>query len=179
MKWLGRAGTAVVALVILGGLGWWLYGRRDGAGRTRASVELNRPAATVWEWVHSPAKAKLWVSGVVDIRSETPGATGVGAKEIWVIQDPNVPTERIELQSEVVALDPPRSAKVKVAVENIFVGLVEYRLVPLGADRCRLEYDSRTEYLQWLAMLAEPVVTREAQSKIEGDLARLKQLVEK
>jgi hypothetical protein len=52
-----------------------------------------------------------------------------------------------------------------------------YDLIESG-DGTFFSYACISRYEHPLARLMEPVVTREAQKKIEGDLARLKSLVE-
>jgi carbon monoxide dehydrogenase subunit G len=178
MKWLLLIGGGLVALIILALIILKLLGLRSDAGRVHHAVEINRAPAQVFRWINEPERLKQWISWLVEIRP-VPGApaAGVGAKEIFVMNDPNM-KQKIEMESEVTAHEPDRKVSVKIQAAMGFTGTADYLLTPIGEGKTRLEYDSRFEYHHWMAALFEPLVTPQAKAKLEGDMATLKRLVE-
>jgi carbon monoxide dehydrogenase subunit G len=178
MKWLLRIGGALVALIVLAIVVLKLMGMRTDAGRIRHTVEIDRPPAQVFRWLNEPERVKQWISWLVEIRPVQGAPTsGVGAKDVFVMDDPNM-KQKVELESEVTAFEPDRKISVKIHAAMGFSGDLDYILTPVGEGRTRLEYDGRYQYHHWMASLFEPLVTPQAKAKLEGDLAKLKQLVE-
>jgi len=176
MKILKLVAAVVAAIVVLSSMTLFALSRRADAGRNVAAVEVNRPAEHVFRYLTEPEKVKAWVSWLVEIRST---GQGLGAKDTWIMEDPNANGERVSMDAPVVEWDSPRAITVDITSPMGFTGKQTYRLVPLGDGRTRLEADGRFEYGPWYWQLLEPLVTPEAQKKLEGDLARLKQLAEK
>jgi Polyketide cyclase / dehydrase and lipid transport len=83
---------------------------------------------------------------------------------------------RVELEAEVVGLDPPRLLAVHL-VSDVFDATSTSRLEPSGTGT-RLRAEIETTYTARAARLLAPAVTRHAQRRLEADLARLKTLVE-
>jgi hypothetical protein len=102
--WLigGLVGLVAIAVAVL-----FIAGLRPGAGRTRSDIEIARPPEVVWTWITEPARVKQWVSWLVEVREDPQGTDGVGARDIWVMDDPNM-KQRIEIPSVVTAYDKPR-----------------------------------------------------------------------
>jgi carbon monoxide dehydrogenase subunit G len=65
-----------------------------------------------------------------------------------------------------------------MSTPGAFEGTEIYRLTDLGNGRTHLEVISRYHYTMWVAQLFEPLITPAAQKKMDGDVARLKSLVE-
>ena len=178
MKWvlyvalglLAIVGLAVVALLVIGG------GR--GIGRFETSVDVARPAPVVFAWVTEPTRLKSWVGWLVDVRSLTPQTSGVGARNVWVMEDRNNNNQRMDLHTEVVRHEPDRLIETTVDVPEGFTGRVTYELEPLDANRTRLTYRATFQYHHWLAKLLEPVISRSARQKLVEDLERLKRQAE-
>ena len=167
--WPGSA-CAVGVLLVLGG------GR--GVSSHQTSVDISRPAPVVFTWITEPDRVKSWVGWMVEIRDLTPGTTGVGAREIWVMEDRNNNNQRMDIETEVTRLETDRLLEARLNVPEGFTGTVTYELQPLEGNRTRLIYRGTFHYQHWLAKLLEPVISRSAQQKLEEDLERLKQKAE-
>lgn len=166
----------LVALVVLAVGVLFVMGKRPDAGRMRTSIEIAQPPEVVWTWVTEPARVKQWVSWLVEIRNDTPGVEGVGSRETWIMDDPNM-KQRMEIPAVVTATDKPRSVSAHVGVTGMFEGDATYTLVPT-ATGTRLESDSRWRYTEPFARLMEPLVTQQAIAKERADFAHLKALAE-
>jgi len=178
MKWVaylfggvvGLIGLAVIVLLIMGG------GR--GESRLAASVEIARPPSVVFTWITEPERVKSWVGWLVEIQSLTPGNAGVGAREVWVMEDRNNNNQRMNVNTEVTRLEPNRLLETRLSALEGFTGNVVYQLQPIDANRTRLNYTADYKFEHWLAKLLEPVISRSAQHKLDEDVARLKQRAE-
>lgn len=176
MKWivygvgglLSLVGLAVVVLLVLGSRGSTLS----------ATVEIAKPAATVFNWVATPQKHKSWVSWLVDVQDLTPGNTGAGAKHVYVMEDRNNNNQRMDIASEVTRYEEARRLEARLEAKEGFTGTVHYELQPIDANHTRLVYTADYTFHHWLAKLLGPVIRRSAQQKLEEDLARLKQHAE-
>jgi uncharacterized protein YndB with AHSA1/START domain len=178
MKWLlyilaGLAGLVVIAVVALLALG----GGR-GRGEYGTSVDIARPAPVVFAWITEPQRVKSWVGWLVDIKSLTPDTTGVGAREVWVMEDRNNYNQRMDILQEVIRHQPNRLIETRLDVPDGFTGTVVMELEPLGESRTRLTYRASIQYHHWLAKLMEPVISRSAQQKMVEDFERLRQKAE-
>ncbi|MCU0622950.1 MAG: SRPBCC family protein [Gemmatimonadaceae bacterium] len=177
MRKIGIGVGIVVGLVVLAAGVLLAMGRRDGAGRNDASIEISRPPAVVYAWISEPAKLTQWVDWLVEVRQDPPGPDGVVRREVWVMDDPNTKA-RMELVSTMLRVDAPRFVSASVGLPGLFDGEVSYELTDLGNGRTRLDYRSHFTYGPWHYRLLEPLVTPEAQRKLETDLAALKRLAE-
>ena len=83
---------------------------------------------------------------------------------------------RFELETEITRYVPNEALQARITSKG-FETLSTYRLQE-GGGRTRLTSTLESKYSMILARLLAPIVTREAQKKLEADLARLKQLVE-
>lgn len=177
MKWVlyilaGLGGLLVLTVVTLVALG-----SRSSAGRFETTVEIAQPAPVVFEWISEPARLKAWVGWLIDVQQVTP-ATGVGSREVWVMEDRNNNNQRMDIQAEVTRHEANRLREARLNVSEGFTGTVTYELQPLDASRTQLTYRAAFKYDHWLAKLLEPVINRSARQKSVEDLARLKQLAE-
>jgi carbon monoxide dehydrogenase subunit G len=84
---------------------------------------------------------------------------------------------RIELEAELVEFDPPRAQTVKLT-GSAFEATSAQRLESVDGGT-RLTAVIETRYTALAARLAAALITRHAQSRLEADLATLKDLVER
>ena len=178
MKWVlyalaGIGGLIVVCVAVLLFLGGF-----RGESRLVATVDIAKPPGTVFPWLLQPEKLKSWVGWMVDVRSLTPGLTGVGARQVWVMEDRNNNNQRMDIASEITRADADRLLEAKVSAAEGFTGEVRYELESVDSNRTKLTYRATYKFEHWLAKLLEPVISRSAQQKLEEDLQRLKQQVE-
>lgn len=173
--WIGLGVVAGLVVVAVGAL--VIMGQRDAAGRNDTTIEIARPRDEVYAWITEPSKLTQWVDWLVEVRQDPPGPDGVVRREVWVMDDPNT-RQRMELESTMLRVERPRLVSATVGVPGMFTGEVSYELTDLGGTRTRLDYRSRFTYGPWLYRLIEPLVTPEAQKKLEADLAKMKRLAE-
>jgi uncharacterized membrane protein len=178
MKWLlyalaGIAGVIAICLIVL-----LMLGGMRGESRHVASIDIAKPVGTVFMWVTQPAKLRSWVGWVVEIRDLTPDHRGIGAKQLWVLEDRNHDNQRMEIASQVTRYEQDRLVETRVEAPAAFTGEVSYELQAMDASRTRLTYRAWYRYDGWLAKLLEPVISRSAQQKLEEDMQRLKQRAE-
>lgn len=163
----------VIALVVIGVVVLLALGGRQEAGRNTAAIQIDRPPAQVFPWIAEPDRLTQWIGGLVESTPLTDEGLKVGARSREVVV---VGKGRYEMETTVTDLEAPSRLVVAITSEGFKVD-ARYDLVESGSGTF-LSYASISRYEHPLARLMEPVVTREAQKKIEGDLARLKSLVE-
>jgi uncharacterized protein YndB with AHSA1/START domain len=178
MKWIMYLAVALVATVGLAVVALLIIGGGRGEGRFDTTIEIDRPAPVVFAWVTEAPRLKRWVGWLVDILELTPSIAGVGARNVWVMEDRNNNNQRMDIENAVVAHEPNRLLAARLDVPDGFTGDVRYELEALGPTRTRLTYRATFQYQHWLAKLLEPIISRSARQKLTEDLARLKQLAE-
>lgn len=178
MKWVLYALAAVVGVVLLAVIGLLIVGGGRGESTLATTVEIDRPAPVVFDWITEPPRVKSWLGWLVEIQPQTPGVEGVGAREVWVMEDRNNNNQLMNIQVATTRYDRDRLLAVDVSAQEGFKGTVTYELTPVSDGRTRLSYRGDYQFEHWLAKLLSPIITRSAQQKLEEDLARLKQLAE-
>jgi uncharacterized protein YndB with AHSA1/START domain len=178
MKWVVIILGGLVGLLLVAALVLWSLGFRDGAGRIAGSIEIDRPPAEVWPWIVEGEKVKQWVSWLTEVHDLTPDLEGVGSRVRWIMIDPNMNNQRVQIDAEYTAYQPATLSSVSLDSPGMFTGTGQYALTDLGAGRTRVDYLSEYRMSSWVWRLREPVVTPSARRKAEEDLARLKTVVE-
>ena len=171
MRVLGGV-LAVLFVVAAAYSGWALS--QDGVVVNEAKVEIARPSAEVFPYLVEPQHVKRWLGGLVESRPVNAPGSYVGARSVEVI---DVDGQRREMELEIVKLDPGRRLTVEVK-SDYFIAENEYRISELDGG-VALEYRSETRLAEpWLKLFA-PVLRGQIQSKVEEDLAKLENLVER
>jgi carbon monoxide dehydrogenase subunit G len=178
MKWVLRISGVFVALLVVAIAALFALGHRANAGQIHVSAELKASPEQLWPWLNESDKVKQWISWLVEVRQDRP-ATGVGTKQIWVMQDSNNGGKPMEIDGTFTEYLPPTRQTVQVSSAGTFDGQETYRVENLGAGKTRLDIDGSYHYSEWWAALLEPLITPAAEKKLRGDVARLKSLVEK
>jgi uncharacterized protein YndB with AHSA1/START domain len=176
MKWILRAVLGLAGLVLLAVVVMLIIGRRRDAGRLRYGIDIERTAPQVFRWVSEPEKLTQWVGWLVEVRA-LPGTDGVGGRRVFVMDDPNM-KQKIEIEVETVASEPPHLLAVRIHSKMGFTGETEYRLSETSPGKTRLEYVSQFRFHHWFARLMEPIVSSHARGKLVQDLERLKSRAE-
>jgi uncharacterized protein YndB with AHSA1/START domain len=179
MKWILRIGGGLIGVIALACVVLLVLGHRENAGRTTASTDINASPAQLWQWIDEPGKLKQWVSWVTEVRvpNDSPAA-GVGAKRVVVMKDENNGGMPMEIQSIYTKYQPPTEMDLAMSTPGAFEGTEIYKLTDLGNGRTHFEVTGQFHYSMWMAQLFEPLITPAAQKKMDGDVARLKSLVE-
>ncbi|MFN7962707.1 MAG: SRPBCC family protein [Thermoanaerobaculia bacterium] len=171
MRWLLYILGGLFGLIVLAVVALLIAGARANAGRLLYTVEVPLPPSAVWPWLTETEKLKQWIGWVDEIRPLNPEVQGVGARELFVMSDPNM-KGKMEMEVETTVFEPPHHVTVKVGVPKGFTGSVDYLLTDLGG-RTRIDYDGQFRYDHWFARLMEPLVTPQARKKVAEDLDRL------
>lgn len=178
MRWVMRIVIALVGLVATVVVVLFLVGLRPSHGKNSATIEIHRPAAHVWRYIIEDDLLKKWISGLVEIQSNTPGKPGVGTKlrlaDVYEGQ-------RTEMELTLTSYEPNQRMSFTIRSlgdpSNGFTENGDYVLVE-GDGHTRLTLSVQSQYYGFLPRLCEPLITPAAQKKLEGDLARLKNFVE-
>jgi uncharacterized protein YndB with AHSA1/START domain len=179
MKWILWIGGGLIGVIALACVVLLVLGHRANAGRASASADINASPAQVWQWLEEPGKLKQWISWLVEVRTPNgPVAAGVGAKRVLVMKDENNGGMLMEVVGVYTAYQPPTEMDLAMSTPGAFEGTETYRLRDLGNGRTHFEVAGQFRYTMWMAQLFEPLITPAAQKKMDGDVSRLKSLVE-
>ena len=132
----------------------------------------------VFTWITEPARMKSWVGWLIDVQSMTPGTEGVGARQVWVMEDRNNNNQRMDIQSEVTRYEPDRLLEAKLSAPMGIHGHGHLRDPAARRQSLEPEVPGTYKFDHWLAKLLEPIISRSAQQKLEEDLTRLKTMAE-
>jgi len=138
------------------------------------SVEVERPAAEVFNYATDPSRFHEWQQGVVSGSMQSRGAPAVG--------DRCVTTRRIggaerPATSEVVELNPPRTWAVR-GIDGPIRAQVDVCVESLTDQRSRLTIAVNFEGHGIGKVLVPLVVRRQARAEMPGNIARLKERIE-
>jgi uncharacterized protein YndB with AHSA1/START domain len=179
MKWILWIGGGLIGVIALACVVLLALGHRENAGRTIVSADINASPAQLWQWIDEPGKLKQWISWVTEVRIPNDSlAAGVGAKRIVVMKDENNGGMPMEIQGIYTKYQPPTEMDLAMSTPGAFEGTETYKLTDLGNGRTHFQVIGRYRYTIWMAQLFEPLITPAAQKKMDGDVARLKSLVE-
>jgi uncharacterized protein YndB with AHSA1/START domain len=131
------------------------------------------PTAAVFPWLADSEMRCRWMGALVESEALTNGPPREGSRYRDVFEDHG---RRLELEAELVEVDEPHTIVVQL-VSDLFEARISQRLEAADGGT-RLTAVIETTYLKLAARLLASVVTRHAQSQLEHDLARLKELVE-
>ncbi|HZN92747.1 MAG TPA: SRPBCC family protein [Myxococcales bacterium] len=168
MKWLlSILGVSVVGAVLaLVGLG-----ARDGRGRATAAVELQHPPSSVFPLLVQPPLRKQWQLGVVDISPTGDPTLRSGARSRVTLEAP----ERMEVEEEIRVVETDRRVLLQRSSSHPpFNQRLEYVLKDLGGGRTLLTVAVHTIYQGLAFNLAEPLLTRAAQSQLDLEIEQLR-----
>ncbi len=137
-----------------------------------AKITINCPIEEIFEFVTDVNNAAKWQSGIIEAKSTSNGATGVGSTYQYIVQ---VMGRKIETEGEVTAYE-PHSRYAWKSTKGPF---------PLSGGTV---FDATTEGVRvtdtvvaepgGFFKLAEGLLMKQQQSQMEEDLANLKQLME-
>lgn len=137
-----------------------------------AEIRISRPADAVAAYMFDPANDAAWISGISEAAAVGELPVGVGSR---VRRRASFLGRRIDYVMEIVGLDPGRRL-VMHAVEAPMPMDVTYEVDPAGVEsvaRVRVEGDAGGLY-----RLAGPLVSAQVGRSIDGDVRRLKRILE-
>jgi uncharacterized membrane protein len=149
------------------------FGRRrypPAVVRIDFTVEVERAAQEVFDYLTDLARLPEWQSSAVESRADGPLAEGVR-----IAERRRVLGREVENELEVTAFDPPRRLTLK-ALRGPVRFTVDHRLVEDG-DSTLVHVVAEAEPGAFMK-LAEPLLARTAEQELRSDFNRLKEIVE-
>lgn len=137
-----------------------------------AEIRISRPAEEVARYMFDPANDPAWISGISEAEPIGELPVRVGSR---VRRRASFLGRRIDYVMEVIGLDPGRRLAMH-AVEAPMPMDVTYEVEPAGQEsvaRVRVEGDAGGLY-----RLAGPLVSAQVGRSIDGDVRRLKGILE-
>jgi carbon monoxide dehydrogenase subunit G len=136
-------------------------------------VLVDRPIKDVFTFVSNPNNMSQWNSAVVSLQQSTPGAVGVGTKFKTVGE---MMGRRIEGEMQVAIYEPDTKCGFQLQAGPMQVNLtLAFKTVGTGT-KVSLNAQGNPG---GIFKLAEGVMTGQIKSMMEGNLARLKTVLEK
>jgi polyketide cyclase/dehydrase/lipid transport protein len=141
---------------------------------TSVSIEVERPAAEVFDYATDPTRFHEWQQGVVSGSMESMGAPEVGdhcrtTRRIGGSERPST--------SELVRLEPPRMWAVR-GIDGPIRARVDLAVEPLTDQTSRLTIAVDFEGHGIGRVLVPLIVRRQARAEMPGNLAKLKERIE-
>ena len=175
LKWLFGW---VFVFCLLAVLVIWIAGYRSNRGYFETSVLISAPQEAVYRALLDPEFTKLWVSGVSEIKTLTPGAVHVGTKRLLLEK---INRRDIEMLEEFTNLDPPNLIEYKTKALGSTFGQFEevgsYILEKEG-DSTLVTLTSQITYQGTLYRFLEPLLTYSLSQKFSQDQQTMKHLLE-
>jgi uncharacterized protein YndB with AHSA1/START domain len=141
--------------------------------RNEHSVEIDRPPEAVFPYLVEAEKRLRWMGALTEAEQVTNGPPGLGTRFRDVFESHG---QRFEIDAEIVEWEPSERLATRLRA-NAFESTGRQRLDRLDG-RTRLTSTVETEYRSRMARLMAGVITRHAQTQLEEDHARLKEIVE-
>jgi carbon monoxide dehydrogenase subunit G len=141
--------------------------------RCESTVTIAKPPAEVFPWLVDDDKVPQWMSGLDVYEPLEPGPLHPGSK---IRQELSVSGQHLRFELEVAELDAPRRAVLRFEGSG-FRAANEYT-VSEAADGARVSWVVNGETTSFKAKLIAPMVQAKLQEKHDGDLARLRALLE-
>ena len=140
--------------------------------RAEHSIVIDRPAEEVFDYLADASKLPTWQDSVESARQETEGPVGVGTR---VVETRRFLGRRLEQTLDVTTYERPRRLDLRV-VEGPVRYVVTHTLEPSGpGTRVDVAVEGETG---GFFKVAEPLVARQGRKQLQGDFAKLKQLLE-
>lgn len=141
--------------------------------RNEHTIDIARPPSVVFPYLTEPERLKQWVGGLVTFDAVDGESARVGAqsRQVMVIRG-----REWKLDGELTAFDPYRLVQARMQGKG-FTARTSYVLEPVESGT-RLTATVESEFSLLVGRLFGGLVSREAQKKLQADLARLEALVE-
>jgi carbon monoxide dehydrogenase subunit G len=141
--------------------------------RCESTVVVGKPPEAVFPWLVDVDKVPQWMTGLERYEPVEPGPLRVGSK---IRQELVVSGHRLAFDLEVTELSPPRRAVLRFEGSG-FKAANEYGLAAADGGT-RVTWVVSGDTTSFRARLIAPMVQAKLQEKLDGDLARLRALLE-
>ena len=141
--------------------------------RCESTVTVARPPAEVFPWLIEVDKVPRWMSGLEAYDPAAPGPLGVGSR---IRQRLSVSGQQLGFELELTELDAPRRAVLRFEGSG-FRAANEYTVTEADGV-ARVVWVVSGDTTSFKAKLVAPMVQAKLQEKHDGDLGRLRALLE-
>jgi carbon monoxide dehydrogenase subunit G len=141
--------------------------------RCESTVTIAKPPAEVFPWLLDDDKVPQWMSGLEVYEPLEPGPLRVGSK---IREELSVSGQHLRFEMEVTELDAPRRGVLRFEGSG-FRAANEYTVTEV-AEGSRVTWVVSGDTTSFKAKLIAPMVQAKLQEKHDGDLARLRALLE-
>jgi carbon monoxide dehydrogenase subunit G len=141
--------------------------------RCESAVTVGKPPADVFPWLLEADKVPQWMSGLQVYEPLEPGPLHAGSR---IRQELTVSGQHLRFELMIAELDAPRRAVLRFEGSG-FKAANEYGVseAPGGA---RVSWVIAGDTTSFKARLIAPMVQAKLQEKLDGDLARLRSVLE-
>jgi uncharacterized protein YndB with AHSA1/START domain len=141
--------------------------------RNEHSVEIDRPPEAVFPYLVDAEKRLRWMGALKEAEQVTDGPPRLGTRFRDVFESHG---QRFEIDAEIVEWEPSERVATRLRADA-FDSTGRQRLERLDG-RTRLTTLIETQHRSRMARLMAGVITRHAQTQLERDHARLKEILE-
>jgi carbon monoxide dehydrogenase subunit G len=141
--------------------------------RCESTVTIGKPPAQVFPWLLDADKVPKWMSGLQAYEPLEPGPLHVGSR---IRQELTVSGQHLRFELEVTELDAPRRAVLRFEGSG-FKASNEYSVADADGG-AQVTWVISGDTTSFKAKLIAPMVQAKLQEKLDGDLARLRALLE-
>jgi uncharacterized protein YndB with AHSA1/START domain len=138
----------------------------------RHTVTIPRPPEEVFPWLLEEDKVPRWTSRLEAYAVVGDGPIGRGTRFRQVL---TVKGQKLDVELEVMAYDPPRAAESRFSLQGVDVATV-YALTPVG-EGTELTQSLDGKATSFKARMLLPVVQPHLEGKVATDLERLRELL--
>jgi uncharacterized membrane protein len=142
--------------------------------KVNGQIEIDRPSREVFAFVSDQLNAPTWQKGLIEVRRLTEGPIGVGTKHTFVRK---IVGRKIAADNEYYEYQPDRRVAFRL-ISGSTPGGGSYDVESLSPDRTKLG-TSVELHPSGLARLAEPLMSKTIKKEVDGNLASLKELLER
>jgi uncharacterized protein YndB with AHSA1/START domain len=139
----------------------------------RTCMDIDRPAAEVFDFVADQTNAPRWQHGLHEVRRLTPGPIGVGTEHVFARRFAGM---NIESRNRYTGYEPGRFVSFEIPAGKI-TGEASYRVEPTGPKSSRLISEVHF-YVSGVTGLAAPLLARVFVRDSKKAEATLKELLE-
>ena len=173
MSTLLRIAAGILLALCIAVLFLLLFGLRGNAGVIESEVEIRRPAAAIYPYLVEPDSLKRWVGGLVSDSVLTDGGLRVGRRSTQVMESRG---GNIVLDCLVTGFE--RDHRLDMLISHPMISMHQRLYLVESGGATRVHYSGKVHYRGLLGRLLEPITTPGARTKIAGDMATLKRVVE-
>jgi carbon monoxide dehydrogenase subunit G len=141
--------------------------------RCESTVTIGRPPADVFPWLIEADKVPRWMSGLQVYEPLEPGPLHTGSR---IRQELTVSGQHLRFELHVTELDAPRRAVLRFEGSG-FKAANEYGVADADGG-ARVTWVISGDTTSFKAKLIAPMVQAKLQEKLDGDLSRLRSLLE-